>query len=154
MRFDLQLLNIGDKDLVIGDPSNRPDLFEPEPLLGGWKFKEKFYTWQLKNDTGIEKHGYKVAFCLMDFVHPEIYNCGNQGVAVGGHDEYHADLPCQFIEIDGIPDGEYVFEATANSYSVKAAKTGKGNVLIEEDNYDDNTVTVQTRIKGDKVEII
>jgi hypothetical protein len=64
---------------------------------------------------------------------------------------YGAGLPCQFIIIDDIPDGEYTLEATANAPSVQAAKTGSGKVIIEEDNYDDNTTRVQLRITGDSV---
>lgn len=90
----------------------------------------------------------------MDFTNPAKFNCDHQGVSVGGHDEYHASLPCQFIEIDGISDGEYEFEATANAYSVKAAQKGEGKVLIEEDNYDDNTESIRIKITGHSVEII
>jgi hypothetical protein len=153
MRFMLECHNKGDKDLVLGNPADRPDLFVSNPITG-WAFKEKFYTWRLKNDAGIEKRGYKVAFCLMDFGEHRKYDCAKQGISAGGHDEYMADLPCQFVEIDDLPDGKYVFEATANAYFVEQAKTGKGKVLIEEDNYDDNTVSIQLQIKENKVEII
>jgi hypothetical protein len=151
MRFDLQCLNIGDKDLVIGNPKDRPDVFVEHPEIGGYWFKEKFYTWKLKNDAGIEKHGHKVAFCLMDFGPQQKFTCEYQGISAGGHDMYRGGLPCQFIEIDGVPDGKYMFEATANAYSVKVAKSGTGNILFEEDNYDDNTVSVQLEIEGNQV---
>lgn len=148
LRFNLQCHNIGDKDLEIGNPAERPDLFVPSDVFG-WQFKEKFYTFRLKNDTGIKKEGHKVAFCLMDQIR---FSCDNQGISAGSYDLYSSALPCQFIEVDGIGDGKYMLEATANAYSVQAAKTGKGKVLIEEDNYDDNTTSVQLQITGDKVQ--
>jgi hypothetical protein len=60
-------------------------------------------------------------------------------------------LACQFIVIDRIPDGEYTFEATTNATSVRAAKEKTGKIIFEEDNYDDNTVTVSLRIDGNRV---
>ncbi len=149
LRFTLQLHNEGDKDLVIGNPADRPDLFVHEP--GGlfeYHFKEKFYTFQLKDDSGnIKSEGYKVAFCLMDGVR---FDCSNQGVSAGNRDTYGAGLPCQFVAIDELPNGEYILEATANAYSVEQVKNGK-DPIVEEDNYDDNITSVRLRINGNNV---
>lgn len=49
-------------------------------------------------------------------------------------------MACQFVAIDDITDGEYILEATVNAQR-----------LIEEDNYDNNTVVVCLQIKGDSV---
>ena len=150
LRFQVNLHNKGDKDLVIGNPADRPDLFvRSESGVFEYVFKEKFYTFRLTDETGTEKKtGYKVAFCLMDFSNPNKYNCGHQGVGVGGHDEYAEGLPCQFIEIDDLPDGRYILQVTANAHSVETARMGKGNPVIPEDNYDDNTASVKIEIQG------
>ena len=49
------------------------------------------------------------------------------------------------------PMERYILEATVNAPSVDAAKNGKGQVFIEEDNYDNNTVSVRLQIIGDNV---
>lgn len=147
LRFDLYCENIGDQDLVIGNPKDRPDIFI-ESKVFPWQFKENFYTYFLRNNAGLERKGYKVAFCLMG---GPGFNCDNQGIAAGSQDVYGSALACQFVIIDNMADGEYVFEATANAASVDAVKNGRGNALIPEDNYDDNRVTVNLRITGDLV---
>ena len=142
MWFNLHLHNIGDTDFYIGPPADRPDVFTPQ----GW-FREKFYTWRLTDDYGKEiKNGFKVAFCIMDFGPPFRYDCGDQGVSVGGHDEYNQNLFCQFLEIDNLPDGKYWFHVTANAYSVQQVKNGQ-KPLFEEDNFEDNTVSVRAFIR-------
>jgi len=60
-------------------------------------------------------------------------------------------MDCQFVVIDGIPDGLYTLEATVNAPSVKTVRAGRSHVFIEEDNYDNNTVAVKLQIGGDNV---
>jgi hypothetical protein len=148
MELYIHLHNIGDTDLHIGRPQDRPDVFIPVPWGTGWAFREKFYTWRLTDDYGKEiKNGYKVAFCIMDFGPPYKYNCQDQGVSVGSHDEYASYMECQFLVIDNLPDGKYTFHATCNAYSVQQVKNGQ-KPLFEEDNYEDNTVSVQLQFAG------
>lgn len=152
--FSLHLDNIGDANFHIGKPAERQDVFTPPPQP---HFKEKFYTWRLTDNAGTEKKtGFKVAFCLMDFPPREGgYNCENQGVSVGSHDEYNDYLPCQFIEADNLPDGTYTLHVTANAYTVQQVKNGQAPLKgFEEDNYDDNTISVQLALQGDNVTVV
>jgi lysyl oxidase len=154
LRFNLHCHNIGDTDLVVGNPASRPDIFEPGPKGEfPWVFKEKFNTCSIKNNSGVVLTGYKRAFCLEDEDGIK-FNCENQGISAGNHDTYPRDLPCQFVVIDKLlddggklPDGQYTFEATTNAPSVIAVKEHIGKVLFEEDNYDDNTVSLNLTIK-------
>lgn len=151
--FDLFLDNVGDTDFVIGDPAQRQDVFTPQP----YRFKEKFYTWRLTNHEGTEvKTGFKVAFCIMDLGgSTQKYDCNNQGVSVGSHDLYNTDLPCQFVEIDNLPDGTYTLHVTANAYSVQQVKNGHKPLQgLEEDNYEDNTISVQLQLNGNNVSVV
>jgi hypothetical protein len=151
LRFNLFCTNMGNTAFVIGKPENRPDIFE-KSTVHGWIMKDKFNTYTLKGNTGIEYHGSKRPWCLIGGTG---FTCGNQGIAAnGGRDIYSNDLACQFIVIDDIQDGEYTFEAITNAQSVLAAKKKDGKILFEEDNYDDNTITVRLRIDGDMVDII
>jgi Lysyl oxidase len=164
LRFFIELHNIGDTDLVIGNPADRKDLFVFSEVSGGLVFREKFYTYRLVDEAGTEKKtGFKVAFCIEDFAPPYKYTCTNQGISVGSHDTYgrqdippsgdHGDLPCQFIEIDNISDGKYILEVTANAYSVQQVKSGS-KPLVQEDNYDDNTASVKLQLTGNTVQQI
>ena len=148
LRFNMITLNRGDKDLVIGDPRD-PDtqkkFFDPvDPRLTeglGYKFKRQpFFVYSLRNDdSSVKLSGHKEAFCFDGF---EMGNCYKQGLPAleKMSDTYEYDMACQFVVIDNIPDGEYILEATVNAQR-----------LIEEDDYDNNTVTVRLEIKGDNV---
>jgi hypothetical protein len=156
MRFDLYCNNRGNEDLVIGNPADHPEIFERSDVFG-WQFKDKFYTYNLKNDSGVVREGYKVAFCLLggrSRKDGRTFDCDYQGIEAGKRDLYSAGLPCQFIIIDDLANGDYTLETTANAPSVKAVKTGKGNIIIEEDDYDDNTIEIQLRINGDTVRLL
>ena len=69
-----------------------------------------------------------------------------------GH--YDSFLPCQFIIIDGLKDGIYTFKATVNAPSVDAVKNGKGKILFKEDNYDNNTVSLNLKLNGNDRPVI
>jgi hypothetical protein len=152
LRFNFYTTNIGDTPFVIGNPRDRPDIFEPSAVHpeSGYIMRDKFNEYTLKNGRDIEFKGHKRPFCL---VGGAPFNCPrNQGIrANGGEDGYRSDLACQFIVIDGIPDGEYTFEGITNAPSVRAAKEKTGKIVFEEENYDDNTVTVRLRIEGGQV---
>jgi hypothetical protein len=147
--------NIGDKDLIIGNPKDRPDIFEHSTVFAdvvppGFQFKKPpFFVYNLKNDDlSVNINGYKIPYCFEGLDG----TCTNQGIkANGGQDTYGGNNPCQFVIIDNIPDGEYILEATVNAPSVEAAKNGKGKIIFEEDDYDDNTVAVRIQIKDDQV---
>src|SRR5205814_1914704 len=68
------------------------------------------------------------------------YTCSNQGVSVGWSDVYTSSLPCQFIIIDGLPDGDYRLLATTNQ-----------KPIVQEDRYYDNSVLMGLRIQGNTV---
>jgi hypothetical protein len=151
LRFNLYCINIGDKPLVIGNPQDRLDLFEPSAVHpeSGYIMKDKFNVYTLRNGRDIELKGYKRPWCLIGGAP---FHCRNQGIpANGGEDQYPNGLACQFIVIGRIPDGDYTFEAITNATSVRAAKEKTGKIIFEEYNYDDNSVTVSLRIEGNRV---
>jgi hypothetical protein len=150
MRFDLLCHNIGDKDLEIGDPKARPDLFEFDPAHDHYHLKD-FATFVLKNSSGSEViPGIKVGFCLEDSEphspwakkEPH-FDCANQGISSGWADVYPFYIPCQYVVIDDVENGDYLLSVTMNPQKV-----------LEEDNYEDNTTTIGVRISGDNVSAI
>lgn len=149
LRFNLNCKNIGDQPLVIGNPAERTDIFE-RSVAHGWIMKDDFNVYTLKGDNGSEFRGAKRPFCL---VGGAPFRCPDyQGIAArGGLDRYRSELACQFIVIDGITDGNYTFEAITNATSVLGAKKKIGKVLFEENNYEDNSITLRLNIDGEDV---
>jgi|SRR5215211_1215180 hypothetical protein len=82
--------------------------------------------------------GHKLTSCICTF------NCRNQGISVGDHDEYDTNQNCQFLLANNLRDGEvYSFEVTVNP-----------SKIFKEDNYDDNKATKKIKIRGRIVEEI
>jgi hypothetical protein len=89
--------------------------------------------------------GRKVSFCLLDVVRwdPDSatshqFTCEHQGIQSGWADIYDAVLPGQWIDITGVPAGQYTLEVTMNPLQVLA-----------EDDYTNNTATVPVVIPAD-----
>lgn len=104
------------------------------------------------------KLGRKQGFCVIDVTPypipgmttpPQKYktcggpnSTGNQGLQVGWSDVYGANLDCQWVEMDGLPDGYYVLEDEVNPER-----------LFPESNYENNSASVRFRFfapKGNK----
>ena len=131
--------NIGDEDLVIGRPEDRPDIYErADHMPNGWITKEPLYRYFLREDSGqLITSGSKRAWCILDH---STFTCSNQGISVGDHDEYGTDQNCQFLVIDGVSNGTYLMEIVINPCKV-----------FKEDNYDDNKVAKKIKIQGNVV---
>lgn len=150
MRFDFLCHNIGDKDLEIGDPKSRPDLFEFDPAHDHSHIKG-FIEITLKNIYGSQViPAKKQSFCLEDSEphspwakkEPR-FTCANQGISSGWADVYPYYIPCQYVVVDEVPNGDYILSATCNALK-----------SVKEDNYEDNTTTVGLRINGDNVTVV
>ena len=146
LRFDFLTHNVGDADLVVGDPADHPEWFMLSESHGHYHLVD-FNEFLLSDTTGTAISGAKQAFCLMDIEHPSPwgplnpqYHCGYQGVSAGWADVYHSGLACQFVVIDGVPDGLYVLKSTTNAQQ-----------LLPEDTHADNSVWTYLRIIGDTV---
>jgi hypothetical protein len=148
LRFDFLTHNVGNVDLHVGPPANNPSIFVWSASHGHYHLKD-FNQYKLLNAAGQEvMPGFKQAFCLMDVERTDpsaprtngFYTCGDQGVSIGWSDVYSSGLPCQFIVVDGVPDGDYRLLATTNYKQ-----------LIQEDRYNDNSVLVGLRLQGNTV---
>ena len=150
LRFDFLSYNPGNADLYFGPPPPPPPPVPPAP----WEWSQAHGHYHIKDfneysllSTSDQQvaPGFKQAFCLMDVerTNPSaprtsgFYTCSNQGVSAGWSDVYDSTLPCQYIRIDGIPDGDYRLLATTNVSRVAT-----------EDRYLNNSVVVGIRIQG------
>lgn len=149
MRFDFLSYNAGTSDLVIGSPASRPDLFVWSAGHGHYHLRDFNEFLLFKTQGGLATIGYKQAFCAIDIerISPNasasgrFNNCNaDQGISAGWADVYHSGLACQFIVIDGIPDGDYTLQSTTNAKHV-----------VGEGCFGDNTEWTGLRIQGNTV---
>ena len=149
MRFDFLSYNAGNSDLVIGSPASRPDLFVWSAGHGHYHLRD-FNEFLLFNASGgLATIGYKQAFCAIDIerigpnasAQPRFANCNSdQGISSGWADVYSSGLPCQYIVIDNVANGDYTLQSTTNAKHV-----------VGEDCFGDNTEWTGLRIAGNSV---
>jgi hypothetical protein len=146
LRFDFLSWNAGNNDASVGNPSANPQWFEFSPCHGHWHLKN-FNEYRLFDQNGIVRVGNKQAFCLIDVERfegnkPKQFNScnSNQGITAGWADLYNKGLDCQWIDITGVPDGNYLLEAQTNAQG-----------LLKEDRYGDNYTWAGIQLKGNTV---
>jgi hypothetical protein len=141
LRFTTRSRNLGTADLVLGNPANSA-LFEFGACHGHYHFRS-FAEYRLLDQTcGLVRTGKKVGFCLMDITrinagaNPSArYNCSNQGIQAGWADIYSANLSGQWIDITGLPAGNYILEVTIDPLNIideldETNNTARVNVTI------------------------
>ena len=126
LRFNMETRNIGTADLAIGNPATN-SLFYFASCHNHYHF-ESFAQYTLLDtsynpvilDTNVVV-GRKVGFAIVDVVRwlPSApsslkYFGNNNGIQAGWADVYTQDLDCQFIDITGVPAGEYYLQITVN----------------------------------------
>ena len=123
LRFDTVVMNSGDGDLVVGDRSdpNNPyaAFFEFAPCHGHYHIRD-FSVYELLDSSGTTVvAGHKQGFCFEDSIKYDGgksngYSCANQGITSGWGDWYYKQLTGQWIDITGVPEGDYIVRVTIN----------------------------------------
>ncbi|MBK7997586.1 MAG: hypothetical protein IPK15_02330 [Verrucomicrobia bacterium] len=133
--FTTETRNIGDADIVLGDPSRNPN-FVFAPCHGHYHFSD-FADYRLVNSAGQQVAiGLKSGFCLEDVSRFDTttgsaiarYDCQNQGIQRGWADVYSRNLPCQWVDITGVPAGLYMLEIEVNPIGRLPERTRTNNV--------------------------
>jgi len=126
LRFDTVIINAGGGDLRIGSPT------DPNNPYASWfvfaichqhYHIRGFSNYVLyKLDGTVAAPGHKQAFCLEDILkysndasNNRVYTCGNQGITVGWADWYFKQLSGQWIDITGVPEGDYIVHTEMNA---------------------------------------
>ena len=143
LRFTTESRNIGGGHVVMGDPVGNPN-FEFQECHGHYHFKG-FAAYTLRDQNGaIVAAGKKVGFCLEDVsrwdpTSPAAarFDCEEQGIQAGWSDIYDGGLPGQWVDITGLPAGDYQLEITINP-----------DGRIDEADYTNNTTSVPVKITG------
>jgi lysyl oxidase len=123
LRFDTVVMNGGDGDLVVGDRSdpNNPyrEWFVFAECHGHYHIRDFSEYELLKLDGTTIVSGHKQGFCFEDsFKYGDKrsngYDCGFQGITSGWGDWYYKQLVGQWIDITGVPEGDYIVRITIN----------------------------------------
>ena len=123
MVFDVVIVNAGDGDLVVGDRSdpNNPyaGAFYFDACHGHYHLRDFSEYRLLYQDGNPAQVGRKQGFCFEDsFKYTDHrsngYHCGYQGITSGWGDWYYKQLPGQWIDVTGVPEGDYVLEVEIN----------------------------------------
>jgi len=98
--------------------------------------------WDYEDGTALPAPGFKQAFCWVDFRRvsgnrPAQFNdCNtNQGITAGWADVYVRGLDCQWVDIEGLPGGNYQLRVAVNETQ-----------LIQESDYTNNAVRLKVHI--------
>ncbi len=125
LRFDTVVMNMGDADLFVGDPTDPSN-----PYSGNFEFAEchghyhnkGFSDYELLNlDGTVAAPGHKQAFCLEDNLRydndakRQFVSCGFQGITSGFGDWYFKQLSGQWIDITGVSEGDYFVQVRINA---------------------------------------
>ena len=149
LRFGTMIANIGNEDLVIGPPGT-----------DGWVYAEchdhfhfadyAFYQLFTAEGREVQSIGYKNGWCVMDITQYggsgnscRTYTCASQGISAGCADIYSPALQCQWIDVTGVPDGEYLVRVVTNP-----------DRNVYETNYSNNFAEVKVLLEGDTVTLI
>ena len=136
---------MGSADLAIGIPGG--DAWTYASCHDHYHFAD-YAFYELLTDQGrqVTMTGNKNGWCVMDLqsldgsTRCDQYTCQNQGISVGCADIYSASLDCQWVDVTGVPDGDYRVRVTTNP-----------DRTFHELSYENNSAEVGIRIEGDQV---
>lgn len=140
--FDVGVANIGKEDLVIGAPGNNPYPTVYSPCHAHYHLNNFCIYRLLSLDYTKVVKARKQGFCLRDdktykkTAGPGSgYTCAYQGISAGWQDIYDKSLDCQWLDITGVPPGDYYLEITVNPFRV-----------FTESNYSNNQVLIRITV--------
>ena len=148
VRFGTRISNLGSSDLAIGSPGG--DAWTYATCHDHYHFADYAY-YELLTAEGrqVTMTGYKNGWCVMDLQGADgsprcgQYDCQNQGISAGCADIYSANLDCQWVDVTGVPDGDYRVRVTTNP-----------DRSFHELSFDNNAAEVAIRIVGDNVTVL
>lgn len=118
LQFDTKIMNIGQLDYYVGNPTNNPDQFSFINCHGHAHY-EGYADYILYDSNGNALPiGRKNGFCVMDLSCPAgipaQYGCSNMGITAGCADIYSSGLSCQWIDVTDVDTGDYTLAVKVN----------------------------------------
>ena len=142
LRFATTTENVGTADVILGDPLCPDCATHPLEVCGnpqitcapagghGHGHYANYARYELLDATGrVAVVGRKQGFCLRDNACPApVYTCAFQGISAGCADVYGVDLGCQYLDVTGVPDGNYTLRVTVDPFARIAELNETNNV--------------------------
>ena len=142
LRFTTEARNIGTRDGVLGIPTANNPNFVYAACHGHYHYVGYANYRLLDQGNNEAALGAKIGFCLEDVYQWDPtasssakFTCESQGIQVGWADVYDSSLEGQWIDITGVPAGDYTLEITVNSLH-----------KMPESDYSNNTIQVPVTI--------
>ncbi len=114
INFSTRIDNIGATDFTAGTPPANINTYSPifqwDLCHGHWHFKDYAQYLLADYNNNFVPIGYKNGFCVLDLTCTTgvgKFSCGNMGITAGCSDIYTSGLPCQWVDITDVPDGDY-----------------------------------------------
>jgi hypothetical protein len=149
LRFSTSIVNMGTAAASVPNSDERPELYEfdachrHEHLTG-------FAGYALRDGQGQDVVvGRKQGFYLVDYhrqcpdAAPYFEWSMQMGISPGWADIYVADIPCQWIDVTGVPDGTYTLRVGVDEQ----------NIIDELDGVS-NEATLRVRLEGDTATVL
>ncbi len=143
LRFSAASRNVGTADLVLGDPGcpspcdqhplevcRNPD-FVCSPAAGhNHAHYANYARYELLEAGGdVVVVGHKQGYCLRDTNCADpVYTCVEQGISAGCSDVYGYMLGCQYLDVTGIPAGNYLLRVTLDPLNLIPELSDGNNV--------------------------
>ena len=120
IRFTTHIKNIGDVDYYIGQTANTSESgqFEWGDCHNHWHYDGYAEYTMFTMDGQSLPIGFKNGFCVMDLECGDggtaQYGCSTMGISAHCGDIYGSGLSCQWVDVTGIPDGQYQLVVRVN----------------------------------------
>jgi hypothetical protein len=148
LRFSASIQNLGRASAIFPPLDSRPDLYYWDDCHGHDHLKG-FAGYELRDKQGQQVlTGRKQGFALVDITSyctdaaPATFY-DPMGISPGWADVYTFDVPCQWVDITGVPDGEYTLRVGVDESDI-----------LEEESVHPNEVFVRMSLEGDTATVL
>jgi hypothetical protein len=149
LRFATSIVNLGAAPAIIPGPETAPELYHFDECHGHDHLAD-FARYQLLDDDGnLVATGRKQGFFMIDIApycsdgEPRTDYFPDQGISPGWSDVYVASIPCQWIDVTGVPDGTYTLEVTADTQHI-----------VEQADVLSDTATIRVQLSSDRATVV
>ncbi len=127
LTFATTVMNLGELDCVIGNPAAPQAPLDPADFeyhdCHGHRHMHGYAAYELRRlDGTLATTGTKQGFCLLDNLRVHAagrasptYHCDFQGLSSGWGDIYARTVDGQWVDVTGLPEGDYVLSVTINA---------------------------------------
>lgn len=117
VRFSTLIKNIGNADYIIGSPEDNDGGFSNDNCHQHYHQLGYAEYILFAGNGNPEPIGFKNGFCVQDSNCPngqQRYFCNFMGITAGCEDLYSSDIPCQWVDITNVDEGEYTLVVRIN----------------------------------------